>query len=178
LRALAETAGKKFAGGVVLYLGEQRLPFADKLWALPISALWEPAGTTRVLRSPAPPAYLPESVAKTGSPKGSKPAAERLRISKAKLAALCRKYGIARLSLFGPASRNVPRPDSDVDLMVEFSPASRGSIFDIVAMQDEFPAAFGGRKVDIVTPEILLNPSRRKSIVPDLKPIYEAGEPR
>ncbi len=57
--------------------------------------------------------------------------------------------------------------------MVEFSPDSRASLFDIAAMQDEFPAAFGGRKVDIVTPEILLNPQRQDSILPDLKPIYE-----
>lgn len=41
LRALAEAAGKKFSGGVALYLGEQRLSFGDNLWALPISALWE-----------------------------------------------------------------------------------------------------------------------------------------
>ncbi len=41
LRALAEAAGKNFSCGVALYLGEQRLPFGDNLWALPISALWE-----------------------------------------------------------------------------------------------------------------------------------------
>lgn len=43
LRALAEAGGDKFVRGVVLYLGEQRLRFADNLWALPISALWESA---------------------------------------------------------------------------------------------------------------------------------------
>ena len=43
LRALAEAGGDRFVGGVVLYLGEQRLPFAGKLWALPIPALWESA---------------------------------------------------------------------------------------------------------------------------------------
>ena len=169
LRALAETAGDKYVGGVVLYLGEQRLPFADKLWALPISTLWEAAETTPTLRSPAPPAYGPKSV-----PKGAKSVAEKLRISQTKLAALCRKYGIAKLSLFGSASRNELTPESDVDLMVEFSPDSRASLFDITAMQDEFSAAFGGRKVDIVMPEILRNPFRRDSIVPDLKLIYEA----
>jgi hypothetical protein len=174
LRALAETVGDKFAGGVVLYLGEQRLPFADKLWALPISVLWEAAEATPVLRSPAPPAYGEKSVAIASTSKGSKPVAEKLRISQTKLAALCRKYGIAKLSLFGSASRNELTPESDVDLMVEFSPGSRASLFDITAMQDEFPAAFGGRKVDVVTPEILLNPFRRDSIVPDLKLIYEA----
>jgi predicted nucleotidyltransferase len=174
LRALAATAGKKFVGGVVLYVGEQRLPFADKLWALPISVLWEPADTTRVARSPEAPAYAPKAVSKAAKSKGSKPVVEKLRTSRTKLAALCRKYGVAKLSLFGSASRNQLTPASDVDLMVEFSPDSRVSLFDIVAMQDEFPAAFGGRKVDIVTPEILLNPSRRESIVPDLKLIYEA----
>lgn len=40
LRTLEEMAGKKFAKGVVLYLGNQRLPFGEKLWAFPISALW------------------------------------------------------------------------------------------------------------------------------------------
>jgi len=174
LRALAEAAGGKFAGGVVLYLGEQRLPFADKLWALPISALWEPSDATPVLRSPAPPTYGAKSVATAPTSKGSRPVAEKLRISQTRLAALCRKHGIAKLSLFGSASRNELAPESDVDLMVEFLPDSRASLFDVAAMQDEFPSAFGGRKVDIVTPEILLNPHRRDSIVPDLKVIYEA----
>ena len=100
--------------------------------------------------------------------------AQKLRISQTKLAALCRKYGIARLSLFGSASRNELKPGSDVDLMVEFLPDSRASLFDIAQMQDEFSAALGGRKVDIATPEILRNPFRRESIVADLKPIYEA----
>ncbi|MFA5916452.1 MAG: nucleotidyltransferase family protein [Burkholderiales bacterium] len=179
LRALAETLGDKFVGGVVLYLGEQRLPFGDKLWALPISVLWDAADATPVLRSPAPPAYGAKSAAIASTAMGlttrdSKPVTQKLRISQTKLAALCRKYGVAKLSLFGSASRNELRPESDVDLMVEFLPESRTSLFDITAMQDEFPAAFGGRKVDIVTPEILLNPQRRDSILPDLKPIYAA----
>jgi predicted AAA+ superfamily ATPase/predicted nucleotidyltransferase len=174
LRALAETAGDKFIAGVVLYLGEQRLPFADKLWVLPISVLWEAADATPVLRSPAPLAYgsKPVAIASTAmrlATSNSKPVTQKLRISQTKLAALCRKYGVAKLSLFGSASRNELTPESDVDLMVEFLPETRASLFDITAMQDEFPAAFGGRKVDIVTPEILLNPHRRDSILTDLK---------
>jgi predicted AAA+ superfamily ATPase/predicted nucleotidyltransferase len=168
LRALAEAAGDKFTGGVVLYLGEQRLPFADKLWALPISALWEPAEATPTLHSPAP------TYGSSAASKGSKPIAEKLRISQTKVAALCRKYGVVKLSLFGSAARNELTPESDVNLMVEFSPDSRASLFDISAIQDEFSAAFGGRKVDIATPEILRNPLHRDSIVPDLKLIYEA----
>lgn len=40
MRALAEVANKNFLSGVVLYLGDQCLPFGDRFWALPISALW------------------------------------------------------------------------------------------------------------------------------------------
>jgi predicted AAA+ superfamily ATPase len=40
LRTLAADAGDKFIRGAVLYLGEQRLQFADKLWAEPMSSLW------------------------------------------------------------------------------------------------------------------------------------------
>jgi hypothetical protein len=43
LRALAEAAGDHFVRGVVLYLGDQRVPFADNLWALPVAKLWESA---------------------------------------------------------------------------------------------------------------------------------------
>ncbi len=161
LRALAETAGERFARGVVLYLGEQRLRFADKLWALPVSVFWQPAEAT--------PAYGSKPALK-----GSKPAAEKLRLSQTRLAALCRKYGIAKVSVFGSAARNELTPESDVNLLVEFFPDRRASPFDPAAMQDEFPAAFGGRKVDIATPEILRNRLRRDSIVPDLKVLYEA----
>ena len=40
LRALAEAAGRTFASGTVLYLGEHALPFGEKLWAVPIAAMW------------------------------------------------------------------------------------------------------------------------------------------
>jgi predicted AAA+ superfamily ATPase len=43
LRKLKESAGKRFAGGVVLYDGEVTAPFGDKLYAVPIRSLWEPA---------------------------------------------------------------------------------------------------------------------------------------
>lgn len=40
LRWLAAHAGSRFAAGVVLYAGEEALPFGPNLWALPVSALW------------------------------------------------------------------------------------------------------------------------------------------
>ena len=37
---LEALAGDSFQKGVLLYTGDQVLPFGDKLWCLPVSALW------------------------------------------------------------------------------------------------------------------------------------------
>jgi hypothetical protein len=41
LRKLKDAAGRRFAGGVVLYDGTMSLPFGDSMYAVPIRALWE-----------------------------------------------------------------------------------------------------------------------------------------
>ncbi|MGV8083919.1 MAG: ATP-binding protein [Coriobacteriia bacterium] len=41
LRNLGEALGERFACGVVLYDGESCAPFGERLWAVPVSALWE-----------------------------------------------------------------------------------------------------------------------------------------
>lgn len=61
LRALADTGGEKFVCGVLFYLGENVLPFGNKLWAVPVSAFWQqPAGQDRfgIRRKPRPPGSL------------------------------------------------------------------------------------------------------------------------
>ena len=40
LRFLRDRLGSRFAVGVVLHTGRKAVPFGDKLWALPYSALW------------------------------------------------------------------------------------------------------------------------------------------
>lgn len=40
LEALRDERGDAFVAGVVIHSGEQTLPFGDRLWALPVSALW------------------------------------------------------------------------------------------------------------------------------------------
>ncbi|MHB8523130.1 MAG: ATP-binding protein [Limisphaerales bacterium] len=40
LRELRDQLGKRFRAGVVLYQGEQVVPFGDKLWLAPLPALW------------------------------------------------------------------------------------------------------------------------------------------
>ena len=98
----------------------------------------------------------------------------RLRIPKKEIAALCRKYGVKKLSVFGSAARGEMTARSDVDLMVEFKPGQAPSLWEGPDMQKEFSALFDGRRVDLVPPGIMRNPYRRKTIAPDLKVIYEA----
>jgi predicted nucleotidyltransferase len=94
-------------------------------------------------------------------------------IDRAALAAVCRRYGIRKMSLFGSAARNELRPDSDVDLLVEFKPTSKTTLFDYVDMQEDLSPLFGNRPVQIASPEILKNPYRRRTILPDLRILYE-----
>src|SRR5688572_32164877 len=51
--------------------------------------------------------------------------------------AFCRKWKIREFALFGSVLRDDFRPDSDVDVLVEFEPDTRFSLFDFVHMQDE-----------------------------------------
>ncbi len=95
-------------------------------------------------------------------------------VSRSDLARLCRKHGVRKLSLFGSAARRELGSTSDIDLMVEFRPDSKATLFDFPAMQKEFSALFGNRSVDLVPPEVLRNPHRRKTILPDLTVLYEA----
>lgn len=41
LKELRDQLGKKFITGVVLYAGDNLIPFGDKLWLVPLPVLWE-----------------------------------------------------------------------------------------------------------------------------------------
>jgi hypothetical protein len=90
-----------------------------------------------------------------------------------KIAEICRRYHVRRLSLFGSAAVGTERPESDVDLLVEFIPGEAPSGFSLVDMQEELARVFDGRRIDLAFPSILRNPWRRKAIEPQLKPLYQ-----
>ena len=75
-------------------------------------------------------------------------------IPEGSLAEFCRRHGIARLSLFGSILRDDFRPDSDIDVLVEFLPGVQVSLFDMAAMQLDL-SEITGRRVDLRTPEDL-----------------------
>ncbi len=65
----------------------------------------------------------------------------------------CRRHHIQKLALFGSVLREDFRPDSDVDVLVEFEPGQRVGLA-FFAMQDELSELLG-RKVDLNTPGFL-----------------------
>ena len=75
-------------------------------------------------------------------------------VSRGRLASFCRANGIARLAIFGSALRPDFRPDSDVDVLVEFEPGRIPGLLGIAGMELELSEMFG-RKVDLRTPEDL-----------------------
>ena len=99
--------------------------------------------------------------------------AEDLVVSRSGLDRLAMQYHIRKLSLFGSAARGELRPDSDIDLLVEFEPGKAPSLWSAVDLQDAFSRLFGGRSVDMVPPEVLRNPYRRKTIERDLKVLVD-----
>ncbi len=67
------------------------------------------------------------------------------------LAALCRRHGICKLSLFGSELKGTARPDSDIDLLVEFEDSTRPSLFDMAQIEIELSVLLGGRRADLRT---------------------------
>ena len=69
----------------------------------------------------------------------------------AALASVCRQRQIRRLALFGSTLKGTARPDSDVDLLVEFDPQARPSLLTMAQIEMELSGLLGGRKVDLRT---------------------------
>ena len=89
-----------------------------------------------------------------------------------RIADFCRRNSIKSLSLFGSALRDDFRPDSDVDMLVEFQPGREPGLLRLAAMERELSEMIG-RKVDLRTPEDL---SRyfREEVISTAEALYAA----
>jgi predicted nucleotidyltransferase len=81
-------------------------------------------------------------------PVGSMPI--QIPVDRTAIADFCRRHGIRELSLFGSVLRDDFRPNSDVDVLVEFLPGSRIGLFEFCGMIEELETIFG-KKVDLMT---------------------------
>jgi predicted nucleotidyltransferase len=70
-----------------------------------------------------------------------------------RLEAEIRALGVSRLAVFGSIARGEARPDSDVDILVQFSPGSK--TFDRFLALSELLEANLGRRIELITTEAL-----------------------
>jgi predicted nucleotidyltransferase len=89
------------------------------------------------------------------------------------VSAFCRRHHIRRLALFGSVLRDDFRPDSDIDVLVEFQPGHVPGL-DFVRIEREFSDLLKGRRVDMVTPKFL-NPRIRDQVVTSAESLYVAA---
>jgi predicted nucleotidyltransferase len=89
------------------------------------------------------------------------------------LEAMCRKYHVRELLIFGSALQDDFRPESDVDLLVEFEPEARIGFIALAELQAELSQLLG-KKVDLV-PKGGLKPLIRDSILSSAKVLYHAA---
>ena len=85
---------------------------------------------------------------------------------------LCGRYRVRRLAVFGSALRGELRPESDLDVLVEFEPgATIGLRF--ITLQTKLSDLFG-RRVDLLTAGFL-SPHFRLRVLEEAVPLYEAA---
>lgn len=89
-----------------------------------------------------------------------------------KIAALCRRYRVRELALFGSALRDDFRPDSDLDLLVLFNPEAEVGFLDLAALQRELTTLLG-RTVDLV-PKRGLRPMIKDDVLASTRLLYAA----
>lgn len=92
-------------------------------------------------------------------------------LDKEALTAVCRRYGVARLEVFGSVGRDDARPDSDIDVLYELAPEARLG-WRIEDLADELSATLG-RRVDLVSRNALHERLREK-VLSEARLLYAA----
>jgi len=92
-------------------------------------------------------------------------------VDEARLAALCARYGVARLMIFGSVARGTAEPSSDVDVLYELQPGRRLG-WEIEDLSDELSELFA-RPVDLVS-RAALHERLRAAVLAEAQPLYAA----
>ena len=98
----------------------------------------------------------------------------QINIPNDKIVQFCRKWKVTELALFGSVLREGFRPDSDVDVLVTFSPDAEWGYDHLLDMKEELEAIFG-RAVDLVEKRLVEespNYIRRKHILTNMEKVY------
>ena len=85
----------------------------------------------------------------------------RIALDREEIAGFCRRHHIRKLSLFGSVLREDFRPDSDVDVLVEFEQGHTVGLIRLAGMEREL-SELVGRRTDLRTPADLSRYFRRE----------------
>jgi uncharacterized protein len=91
-------------------------------------------------------------------------------VSQERLAEFCRQRHIRWLALFGSVLRDDFRPDSDIDVLIEFESGQRYTYFTLAQIEDDFSRLLG-RKVDLHLPKTL-HPFLRDKVLGQAEALY------
>ncbi len=80
---------------------------------------------------------------------------KKLSIPSEEVAAFCQRHHVRKFSIFGSALRSDFDSDSDIDVLVDFADGHVPGFFGLFDMEQELSELFGGRRVDLRTPEDL-----------------------
>ena len=75
----------------------------------------------------------------------------KIPVNRQKIVEFCRQHRIRKLALFGSVLRDDFRPESDVDILVEFEPGATPGLIRLAGMEIELTEMLG-RKADLRTP--------------------------
>ena len=91
------------------------------------------------------------------------------------ISAICRRYRIVRLDVFGSAARadDFNPASSDADFLVEFAPHIRTGLAEFFGAKTDLEALLG-RSVDLVESAAVRNPYVVASINRNREPVYAA----
>jgi uncharacterized protein len=76
---------------------------------------------------------------------------QRISMPEPQLKAFCRRHYILSLSLFGSVLRDDFKPESDIDILVEFQEGKTPGLLKLAAMEEELGGLLGGHTVDLRT---------------------------
>ena len=98
--------------------------------------------------------------------------ARQLNVSQESLSAICVRFSVCELAVFGSAARGELRPESDIDILVLFEDGARVTLFTLVELQAELSELFA-RPVDLV-PKNGLKAALRREVLAEAQVLYAA----
>ena len=98
----------------------------------------------------------------------------RIQPESERLADVCRRHHIRRLAVCGSVLREDFRPDSDIDVLVEFDPQHRPGMVGVQQVEEELSGLYGGHRIDLLNPKYL-NRRIRDRLLQEAEVLFAEG---